>query len=182
MSRGGINKVILVGNLGADPEMRFTASGTQVASVNLATSEEWNNKEGERQNKTEWHRLVLWRRLAEIAGQYLKKGNKIYVEGRLQTRSWEDQKGQRHYTTEVVVNDLQMLDNVGGPAEMDLGYEGQKENAQNANSQSASDLTMNSPTMNSPTMNSPTMNSPTMNSPMVTAAGTMDLSEDGLPF
>ena len=122
MSRNSVNKVILLGNLGADPDIRFTTAGTQVVTVNLATSESWTDKSGERRERTEWHRLVLWRRLAEIAGQYLRRGSKVYVEGKLQTRSWEDVKGQRHYMTEVVVNDLQILDAPGGPAELDLDY------------------------------------------------------------
>ena len=119
MSRGGVNKVILIGNLGGDPEVRYTPSGAAVVNVNLATNESWNDRSGERQERTEWHRLVLWSKLAEIAGQYLRKGSKVFVEGRLQTRSWDDQSGQKRYTTEVVVNDLQMLDGRGeggGPA------------------------------------------------------------------
>ncbi|NKB70718.1 MAG: single-stranded DNA-binding protein [Candidatus Latescibacteria bacterium] len=122
MARGCLNKVTLIGNLGADPDLRFTPSGVQVASCSLATSESWKNKNGEPQERTEWHRLVLWRRLAEIAGQYLKKGSKIYVEGKLQTRSWEDQKGQRHYMTEILANRLEMLDAAGTPAELDMTY------------------------------------------------------------
>lgn len=109
----GINKVILIGNLGADPEVRYTPSGAAVANVNLATNESWTDRSGERQERTEWHRLVLWSKQAEIAGQYLRKGSKIYIEGRLQTRSWDDQSGQKRYTTEVVVNDMQMLDGRG---------------------------------------------------------------------
>jgi single-strand DNA-binding protein len=88
MAKGTVNKVILVGNLGDDPEVKTTPSGVQVANFSLATSESWTNKDGERQERAEWHRLVLWRKLAEIAGQYLNKGNKIYIEGKLQTRSW----------------------------------------------------------------------------------------------
>jgi single-strand DNA-binding protein len=122
MSRNSVNKVILLGNLGADPETRFTPSGTQVVTVSLATSDTGIDKSGERRERTEWHRLVLWRRLAEIAGQYLRRGSRVYVEGKLQTRSWEDVKGQRHYMTEVVVSDLQLLDSPSGPAEMDLSY------------------------------------------------------------
>ena len=122
MSRNSVNKVTLLGNLGADPETRFTTTGTQVVTVNLATTESWTDKSGERRERTEWHRLVLWRRLAEIAGQYLRQGSKVYVEGKLQTRSWEDVKGQRHYMTEVVVSDLQILDAPGGPGELDLDY------------------------------------------------------------
>ena len=110
----GVNKVILIGNLGSDPEVRYTPDGAPVANVNLATSESWNDRNtGERQERTEWHRLVLWRKLAEIASQYLKKGARIYVEGKLQTRSWDDQSGQKRYTTEIVVNDMQMLDSRG---------------------------------------------------------------------
>ena len=113
MSRGGVNKVILIGNLGADPEVKYTPDGVAVANFNLATTENWTNRNSERQERTEWHRIVMWRKLAEIAGQYLKKGSKIYVEGKLQTRSWEDQSGQKRYMTEVVVNDMQMLDSRG---------------------------------------------------------------------
>ena len=123
MSKGSINKVMLIGNLGSDPELRFTPSGIQVANFSLATTESWTDKSGERQERAEWHRIVLWRRLAEIAGQYLKKGSKIYIEGKLQTRSWEDQNGQKRYTTEVVANSMEMLD--GGQAtvaEVDMAY------------------------------------------------------------
>lgn len=122
----GVNKVILIGNLGSDPEVRYTPDGAPVANVSLATSESWNDRNtGERQERTEWHRLVLWRKLAEIAGQYLKKGAKIYVEGKLQTRSWDDQGGQKRYTTEIVVNDMQMLDSRGEGGDSggrDAGY------------------------------------------------------------
>ena len=117
MSRGGVNKVILIGNLGSDPEVKYLPSGVPVTNFSLATSESWTDRNGERQERTEWHRLVLWRKLAEIAGQYLKKGSKLYVEGKLQTRSWDDQSGQKRYTTEVVVNDMQMLDSRGESAE-----------------------------------------------------------------
>ncbi len=109
MAKGTVNKVILVGNLGDDPEVKTTPSGVPVANFSLATSEAWTDKDGERQERAEWHRLVLWRKLAEIAGQYLKKGNKIYIEGKLQTRSWEDNNGQRRYMTEVIVDNLEML-------------------------------------------------------------------------
>lgn len=109
----GVNKVILIGNLGGDPEVRYTPNGAAVANISLATNESWTDRSGERQERTEWHRLVLWSKLAEIAGQYLRKGSKVFVEGRLQTRSWDDQSGQKRYTTEVVVNDMQMLDGRG---------------------------------------------------------------------
>jgi single-strand DNA-binding protein len=109
MSRG-VNKVILIGNLGADPEVRYSASGVVMANLSLATSYSSQDKQtGEWQEQTEWHRLVLFKRLAEVAGQYLRKGSQIYVEGHLQTRKWQDQNGIDRYTTEVVVLDMQML-------------------------------------------------------------------------
>ncbi|TDO10480.1 MULTISPECIES: single-stranded DNA-binding protein [Halomonas] len=111
----GINKVILIGNLGQDPEVRFAPSGTAVANLNLATTDTWLDKQsGQRQERTEWHRVVLFNKTAEIAQQYLKKGSKVYIEGRLQTRKWQDQNGQDKYTTEIVANDMQMLDSRGG--------------------------------------------------------------------
>jgi len=111
----GINKVILVGNLGRDPEMRYTPSGSAVANLALATSESWKDKQtGENQERTEWHRIVMFNRLAEIAGEYLKKGSKVYIEGKLQTRKWQDKEGQDRYTTEIVGNEMQMLDSRGG--------------------------------------------------------------------
>ncbi len=108
----GINKVILIGNLGADPEIRHMPNGTAVATINLATSESWKDKlSGEPQERTEWHRVVLFQRLAEIVAEYLKKGAKVYIEGRLQTRKWQDKTtGQDRYTTEIVANEMQMLD------------------------------------------------------------------------
>ena len=113
----GINKVILVGNLGRDPEVRYMANGQAVANVTIATSETWKDKNtGEQQEKTEWHRVVFFRRLAEIVGEYLKKGSKIYVEGKLQTRKWQDQQGQDRYTTEIIANEMQMLDSRGSGA------------------------------------------------------------------
>lgn len=117
MASRGVNKVILIGNLGRDPEVRYTASGSAVANVALATSETWKDRQtGEPQEKTEWHRVVFFNRLGEIAGEYLRKGSKIYVEGRLQTRKWQDQNGQDRYTTEIVGNEMQMLDSRGGGA------------------------------------------------------------------
>jgi single-strand DNA-binding protein len=114
----GVNKVILVGNLGRDPEMRYTPNGLAVANITVATSESWKDKQsGESQEKTEWHKVVLFSRLAEIAGEYLKKGSKIYLEGRLQTRKWQDKtSGQDRYTTEIIGDSLQMLDSKGGAA------------------------------------------------------------------
>ena len=123
MARSGINKVILVGNLGQDPEVKYTAGGAAVTTLSLATSESWKDKDtGSDQEKTEWHRVVLWRRLAEIAGEYLKKGSKVYIEGQLQTRKWE-QDGQTRYTTEVVGRDMQFLDSRGSSSSDSSSYE-----------------------------------------------------------
>jgi single-strand DNA-binding protein len=111
----GVNKVILIGNLGRDPEVRYSPSGQAIANVTIATSESWKDKtSGEKQEKTEWHRVVFFGRLAEIAGEYLKKGSQVYVEGRLQTRKWQDKDGQDRYTTEIVANEMQMLGSRGG--------------------------------------------------------------------
>jgi len=106
----GINKVILIGNLGGDPEVRYTPSGDAVANFNIATSEEWKDKDtGEKKVRTEWHRIVAWRRLGEICGEYLSKGKQVYVEGRIQTNAWEDKEGNKRYTTEIVANTVQFL-------------------------------------------------------------------------
>lgn len=105
----GINKVILVGNLGADPEIRYTPSGTAVANFRLATSETRTNKEGQKETKTEWHRIVTFGKLAEICGEYLSKGKQVYIEGKIQTRSWDDKDGNKKYMTEIVANTMQML-------------------------------------------------------------------------
>ncbi len=111
----GVNKVILIGNLGQDPEVRYMPNGGAVANVTIATTESWKDKNtGEPQERTEWHRVVFYRRLAEIAGEYLKKGSKVYVEGRLQTRKWQDRDGNDRYTTEIIANEMQMLDSRGG--------------------------------------------------------------------
>src|SRR5210317_1891021 len=113
----GVNKVILVGNLGKDPEMKYTASGAAMVNITVATSESWNDKQtNERVEKTEWHRVVAYRRLAEIMGEYLRKGSQVYIEGKLQTRKWQDQNGQDRYTTEIVANEMQMLGSRGGEA------------------------------------------------------------------
>ena len=106
----GINKVILIGNLGGDPEVRYTPSGVAVAQFNIATSEEWKDKDsGEKKERTEWHRIVAWRRLGEICGEYLSKGQQVYVEGRIQTNAWEDKEGNKRYTTEIIANTVQFL-------------------------------------------------------------------------
>lgn len=111
----GINKVILVGNLGADPETRYTASGAAITSIRIATSEAWRDKTtGEQQERTEWHSITFFGKLAEIAGEYLRKGSQVYVEGRLQTDKWQDKDGSDRYTTKVIANEMQMLGGRGG--------------------------------------------------------------------
>ncbi len=124
----GVNKVIIVGNLGQDPEVRYMPNGNAVANFTVATSESWKDQQGQQQERTEWHRIVVYRRLAEIAGEYLRKGSKVYLEGRLQTREWVDQQSQqKRYMTEIIANEMQMLDprnagasqggNMGAPAQ-----------------------------------------------------------------
>ena len=111
----GVNKVILVGNLGKDPEVRYMPSGGAVANVTIATTDQWKDKQtGEQREKTEWHNVVFYQRLAEIVGEYLKKGSQVYVEGRLQTRKWQDKNGNDRYTTEIIANEMQMLGGRGG--------------------------------------------------------------------
>ena len=113
----GINKVILIGNLGADPETRYMPSGGAVTNLRLATSENWKDKNtGDMQERTEWHRVALFGRLAEVAAEYLRKGSKVYIEGSLRTRKWQDKDGRDNYSTEIVANDMQMLDSRGGGA------------------------------------------------------------------
>ncbi len=123
----GINKVILVGRLGADPEVKTVGQGQTVTRLNLATSESWMGKDGQKQEKTEWHRITVWGKLAEICGKHLAKGRQVYVEGKLQTRSWEDQQGQKKYATEIVASTVQFLGAAGG-----------ERSAQSNNSQSSS--------------------------------------------
>lgn len=150
MASRGINKVILIGNLGADPEVRYTQNSTAIANLSVATSETWKDKQsGEQREQTEWHRVVCYRRLAEIAGEYLRKGSKVYIEGRLQTRKWQGQDGKDNYTTEIVCNEMQMLDSrsgggqgqggfaapqgQGGQSSNQGGFGGQQQGAQGSN-------------------------------------------------
>lgn len=133
MSRG-INKVILVGNLGNDPDTRYLPNGDAVTNISIATSESWKDKQtGQNVDRTEWHRVVFFRRLAEIAGEYLKKGSKVYVEGKLQTRQWEKD-GQKHYTTEIVASEMQMLDSRG-----EMGGDGFNQSSNNQTSPQSSE-------------------------------------------
>ena len=138
MASRGVNKVILVGNVGNDPEVRYMPNGNAVANISIATSDTWKDKtSGDQQEKTEWHRVVFFNRLAEIVEQYVKKGSKLYVEGRLQTRSWE-QDGVKRYSTEIVSNEMQMLDSRGGAAAgQDFGNQPAAAQAQQAQPQAA---------------------------------------------
>ncbi len=120
----GINKVILIGNLGNDPEQKSMPSGSAVTNITVATSESWKDRQtGQQQERTEWHRVVFFNRLAEIAGQYLSKGSKVYIEGSLRTRKWQDQNGQDRYTTEIVANEMQMLDSRGAQQASQSSYD-----------------------------------------------------------
>lgn len=119
-----INKAILIGNLGADPEIRYTQSGTQVATFNVATTERWRGQDGQMQESTEWHRIVAWAKLAEICGEYLQKGSRVYIEGKIQTRKWQDQNGVDRYTTEIVAREMKMLSPRGGEGGQGGGYGG----------------------------------------------------------
>jgi len=115
-----LNRVMLIGNLGKDPEIRYTAGGTAVASFSVATTEKWKDKQGQQQAETEWHNIVVWNKLAEICGDYLKKGNKVYLSGKIKTRKWQDKDGNDRYTTEIVADDMKMLD--GKPSNNQDGY------------------------------------------------------------
>jgi single-strand DNA-binding protein len=119
----GVNKVILVGNLGANPELRYTQGQQAVANLRIATTEKWTDKSGQKQEATEWHRVVVWGRQAEICGQYLTKGRQVYIEGRIRTRQWQDQQGQKRYTTEIVAQNVQMLGGRGERTEGESGAE-----------------------------------------------------------
>jgi len=123
----GINKVILVGRLGADPDLKTVSSGQTLARLSLATSENWTDRDGQRQERTEWHRIVVWGKLADLCGKYLAKGRQAYIEGRLQTRSWEDQEGQKKYTTEIVASTVQFL---GSSSDQVTTTSAQNENAE----------------------------------------------------
>ncbi len=139
----GVNKVILVGHLGRDPELRYTQNGQAVANFSLATSESYSKRDGEREERTEWHRIVAWGRLAEICGEYLSKGRQIYIEGRIQTREWEDREGEKRRTTEIVAREMQML---GRRGEINTSYD---DSGTSASDTSASDTSASSTTPSS---------------------------------
>lgn len=170
MASRGVNKVILIGNLGADPDVRYTQNSVPIANLSVATSETWKDKQtGEQKEMTEWHRVVCYRFLAEIAKEYLKKGSKVYIEGRLQTRKWQGQDGQDRYTTEIVANEMQMLDGRpggGGSPDWDNqsrgqqggGYGGQGQSAAPAQQGGWGNSSQSGGQQGSPQQNSPQQN------------------------
>ena len=142
MASKGVNKVILVGNLGKDPETKFMPSGGAVTNITIATSEAWKDKTtGQPQERTEWHRIAFFNRLAEIAGEYLKKGSKVYIEGALRTRKWQDQSGADRYTTEIIASELQMLDSRGGTDQAPQPSQSQEPQVTQVENQDSSTLT-----------------------------------------
>jgi single-strand DNA-binding protein len=128
-----VNKVILIGRLGKDPDVRYTPDGTMVTNFNLATDEQWKDKNGEKVQRTEWHRIVTWGKLAEICGNYLVKGKLVFIEGRIQTRSWEDKEGVKRFTTEIIASNMQMLDSKGQSKTDDASFDASSANANNGN-------------------------------------------------
>jgi len=168
----GVNKVIIVGNCGQDPETRFMPSGGAVTNLSIATSESWKDKNtGDQQERTEWHRVVFFNRLAEIAGEYIKKGSKLYVEGSLRTRKWQGQDGQDRYTTEIVASEMQMLDSRGG---QQGGGDYQQSSNQQYGQQSA-------PQQNTPQQQAPSGPQQGQNAPQQAPQG-MDTFDDDIPF
>ena len=168
----GVNKVIIVGNCGQDPETRFMPSGGAVTNLSIATSESWKDKNtGDQQERTEWHRVVFFNRLAEIAGEYVKKGSKVYVEGSLRTRKWQGQDGQDRYTTEIVASEMQMLDSRGG---QQGGGDYQQSSNQQYGQQSA-------PQQNTSSQQAPSAPQQGQNAPQQAPQG-MDTFDDDIPF
>lgn len=163
MANRGINKVILVGNLGQDPEVRYMPNGNAVANFSVATSETWKDKQtGENRDRTEWHRVVVFGKLAEIAGEYVKKGTQVYLEGQLQTRKWQDQAGNDRYTTEVVINAVGGTLQILGSRSGDSFNDGSQNWGQSANNTSSAPSTSRPSTTNEPAASQPTMPEPPM--------------------
>ena len=163
MANRGINKVILVGNLGQDPEIRYMPNGNAVANFSVATSESWKDKQtGENRDRTEWHRVVVFGKLAEIAGEYVKKGTQVYLEGQLQTRKWQDQAGNDRYTTEVVINAVGGTLQILGSRSGDSFNDGSQNWGQSANNTSSAPSTPRPSTTNEPAASQPTMPEPPM--------------------
>ncbi len=186
----GINKVILVGNLGQDPETRYTQSGSAVTNISIATTDSWTDKtSGQRQDRTEWHRVVFFNRLAEIAGEYLRKGSQVYIEGSLRTRKWQDQQGQDRYTTEIVAAEMQMLGGRGEGApggmgsNMGGGYAPPPQQAPAQPNYNAPQQGGYQPPQQ-PAYNAPAQHAqqPPQNKPTPAPAPSMDSFDDDIPF
>lgn len=163
-----VNKVILVGNLGRDPEVRYMPNGEAVANFSIATTDSWKDKSGAKQERTEWHNIVMYRKLAEIAGEYLKKGRPVYIEGRLQTRKWQTKEGQDRYTTEIIAETMQMLGGRDGGS--NASYDGGMDQSSGSN-----DYNQSAPSQNAPKPSAPTAK------PATTGSGFDDF-EDDIPF
>lgn len=175
MAKGSVNKVIILGHLGQDPEVKYTPNGVSVANISIATNESWKDKNtGELQERTEWHRVVFFGRLAEIVGEYLRKGSQTYVEGRLQTRKWQDKEGRDRYSTEVVANEMQMLGNKAGGS---AAHSGQQYPSTNENAGAAQNVG-SSPSPSTPPSSTPPSSTPSTSS----NAPTYDDFDDDIPF
>lgn len=181
----GVNKVILVGNCGQNPETKYMPSGGAVTNISIATSEAWKDKQtGQQQERTEWHRVVFFNRLAEIAGEYLRKGSKVYIEGSLRTRKWQDQSGQDRYTTEIVANEMQMLDSRGNmdgdsPNNMGMASGGMNNSGMNSGGPAPSNSSYNNNMGNQNYNSAPA--APQNQQPAKPAAG-FDNFDDDIPF
>ena len=163
-----VNKAILIGHLGKDPDVRYMPSGEAVANVTLATSETWKDKNGEKQEKTEWHNIVFFKRLAEIAGEYLKKGSQIYVEGRITTEKWQDKEGKDRYTTKIVANEMKMLDRKSSGGSFEVVENERSENSSSRPNKPAAALSGSAPAAKA--------------APAASAKGSFDNFDDDIPF
>ena len=183
MASRGVNKVILVGNLGNDPEVRYMPNGNAVANLSLATSESWKDQQGNMQERTEWHRVTMYRRLAEVVGEYLKKGSQIYIEGKLQTRKWQDQQGQDRYTTEIIADQMQMLGGrgEGQGAPQGGGYQQRPQGQQPSGQQSAPQGGYQQAPNPNANQQRPQNNQPAGNKPPPMAEPDFDFDDD-IPF
>jgi single-strand DNA-binding protein len=194
MASRGVNKVIIVGNLGQDPEVRYTPNGKAVANLTLATSESWKDQSGQIQEKTEWHKVSMFGKLAEIAGEYLKKGSQVYIEGKLQTRKWQDQQGQDRYTTEIVLDPfngvMQMLGGKGGQSnQSEGGYQKRQPQSAPQNNQGSSNQQPQAPYQQQPQQGAPqgapnqgfNQAPPAQNKPAPMAEPDFDFDDD-IPF
>ncbi len=178
----GVNKVILIGTLGRDPEVKYAANGNAIANLSIATSEQWNDRStGERQEKTEWHRVTIFGKLADVAGQYLKKGSQVYLEGKLQTRKWQDQNGQDRYTTEVVLSGFDgKMEMLGGGQGRDVAFDGPQESQGQSQKQSQNARPQSSPaSQQSSTQPMQQTPSPIQKAP---AYSPNDFDDDDVPF